>query len=179
MYDLLVVGAGPYGLSIASHAAAAGLTCRVLGRPMATWRDHMPRGMLLESQPWASDLSDPEGRWRLDVYRAFRGMTARHAEPLPLEVFAEYGLWFARNAVPGVDERTVTRVAPCSGGFRAVTEDGETLTARTVALAVGVLPFTAVPAVLCGLPPTLVSHSSDHAGLDGFRGGDVTVLGGG
>ncbi|CAM5664009.1 hypothetical protein SALBM311S_12283 [Streptomyces alboniger] len=31
MYDLLVVGAGPYGLSIASHAAAAGLNLRVLG----------------------------------------------------------------------------------------------------------------------------------------------------
>ena len=38
MYDLLVVGAGPYGLSIASHAAAAGLSLRVLGRPMASWR---------------------------------------------------------------------------------------------------------------------------------------------
>ena len=36
MYDLLVVGAGPYGLSIASHAAAAGLSLRVLGRPMAS-----------------------------------------------------------------------------------------------------------------------------------------------
>lgn len=68
MYDLLVVGAGPYGLSIASHAAAAGLKVRVFGRPMASWRDHMPRGMFLKSEPWASNLSDPERRWRLDVY---------------------------------------------------------------------------------------------------------------
>ncbi|MEU0333250.1 FAD-dependent oxidoreductase [Streptomyces sp. NPDC006193] len=179
MYDLLVVGAGPYGLSIASHAAAAGLDVRVLGRPMASWRDHMPRGMFLKSEPWASNLSDPEGRWRLDVFCAFRGMTARHAEPIPLDVFAEYGLWFARNAVPGVDERTVTRVAARAGGFEAVTEDGQTLTARTLALAVGVLPFTEIPAALRGLPPELVSHSSHHADLDRFRGGDVTVVGGG
>ncbi|MEU2059439.1 FAD-dependent oxidoreductase [Streptomyces sp. NPDC013455] len=179
MYDLLVVGAGPYGLSIASHAAAAGLGVRVFGRPMASWRDHMPDGMFLKSEPWASNLSDPEGRWRLDVFCAFRGMTARHAEPIPLDVFAEYGLWFARNAVPGVDERTVTRLAPCAGGFEAVTEDGETVGARTVALAVGVLPFTEIPAALRGLPPDLVSHSSHHAGLDRFRGRDVTVVGGG
>ncbi|MES9520013.1 FAD-dependent oxidoreductase [Streptomyces capoamus] len=179
MYDLLVVGAGPYGLSIASHATAAGLDVRVLGRPMAAWRDHMPRGMLLASEPWASDLSDPEGRWRLDVFRAFRGTTARHAEPVPLEVFAEYGLWFARNAVPGVDERTVTRVAPRAGGFDTVTEDGETITAQTVALAVGALPFAQVPAALRGLPPELVSHSSGHAGLERFRDRDVTVIGAG
>ncbi|KOV59310.1 FAD-dependent oxidoreductase [Streptomyces sp. MMG1121] len=179
MYDLLVVGAGPYGLSIASHAAAAGLSVRVLGRPMASWRDHMPRGMFLKSEPWASNLSDPEGRWRLDVYCAFRGLPVRHAEPLPLEVFAEYGLWFARNAVLEVDERTVTRVAPGTGGFEAVTEDGETLGARTVALAVGVLPFTEIPGPLRRLPPALVSHSSHHADLDRFRDQDVTVVGGG
>ncbi|MBC7271548.1 MAG: NAD(P)-binding domain-containing protein [Streptomyces sp.] len=179
MYDLLVVGAGPYGLSVAAHAAAAGLSLRVLGRPMASWRDHMPRGMFLKSEPWASSLSDPEGRWRLDAYCAGRGTTARHAEPIPVETFTEYGLWFARNAVPDVDEHQVTRLAPCPGGFEAVLDDGRTLTARTVALAVGVMPFTEIPAALRGLPPALVSHSSHHADLDHLRGKDVTVVGAG
>ncbi|MEU6376638.1 FAD-dependent oxidoreductase [Streptomyces sp. NPDC046909] len=180
MYDLLVVGAGPYGLSIASHAAAAGLKVRVFGRPMASWRDHMPRGMFLKSEPWASHLSDPERRWRLDAYCEGRGMTARHGEPIPVEVFAEYGLWFARNAVPAVDERTVTRVVALRpGGFEAVTDDGEVLPARTVALAVGVMPFVEIPAALKDLSPALVTHSSHHSDLDRFRGKDVTVIGGG
>ncbi|MDW4909615.1 NAD(P)-binding domain-containing protein [Streptomyces sp. ADMS] len=179
MYDLLVVGAGPYGLSIASHAARAGLRLRVHGRPMASWRDHMPQGMYLKSEPWASNLSDPDGRWRLDTYCAGQGVEARHGEPIPLEMFAAYGQWFARNAVPEVDERTVTRVAPVTGGFEAVTEDGETVRARTVALAVGVLPFVEIPAALRGLGPDLVSHSCHHSDLDRFRGRDVTVIGGG
>ncbi|MET7284462.1 FAD-dependent oxidoreductase [Streptomyces sp. NPDC005573] len=179
MYDLLVVGAGPYGLSLASHAAAAGLDVRVLGRPMATWLGHMPRGTLLDSPPWATNLSDPEGRWRLDVFRAFRGAALPDTGPLPLEVFTEYGLWFARNAVPPPDERTVTEVSPCRGGFEARTEDGETLATRTVALAVGLPPFAELPPALRGLPSALVSHSSDHAGLGRFRDRDVTVLGAG
>ncbi|MFK4146346.1 NAD(P)-binding domain-containing protein [Streptomyces sp. NPDC004065] len=179
MYDLLVVGAGPYGLSIASHAADAGLSLRVFGRPMASWRDHMPRGMFLKSEPWASNLSDPRGRWRLDAYCAEQGLTARHAHPIPVEAFASYGLWFARNAVPEVDERTVSRVTHGPGGFTVVTEDGEALRARTVALAVGVMPFVEVPPVLRGLHPALVTHSSHHGDLDRFRGRDVTVIGGG
>jgi thioredoxin reductase len=179
MYDLLVVGAGPYGLSIASHAAAAGLHLRVFGRPMASWRDHMPAGMFLKSEPWASHLSDPGHRWRLDAYCATLGVPARHARPIPVETFADYGLWFARNAVPEVDERMVTRVAPRPGGFEAVTEDGEALSARTVALAVGVTPFVELPAALRALSPDLVSHSSHHGSLDRFRGRDVTVIGGG
>ncbi|MFD7813807.1 FAD-dependent oxidoreductase [Streptomyces sp. NPDC059785] len=179
MYDLLVVGAGPYGLSIASHAAAAGLNVRVFGRPMASWRDHMPRGMFLKSEPWASNLSDPRGRLRLDVYCAGQGVRARHGEPIPVGMFAEYGLWFARHGAPGVDERTVARIGTVPGGFEAVTEDGETLHARTVALAVGVMPFTEIPAALGGLGPSLVSHSSDHGDLARFAGRDVTVIGGG
>ncbi|MGA5202416.1 NAD(P)-binding domain-containing protein [Streptomyces variegatus] len=179
VYDLLVVGAGPYGLSIASHAAAAGLNLRVFGRPMASWRDNMPRGMFLKSEPWASNLSDPAGQWRLDVYCAEHGLTARHAKPIPVEAFAEYGLWFARRAVPEVDERTVTRVAAGPGGFTAVTEDGEEVQARTVALAVGVMPFVEVPQALRGLHPALVTHSSHHSDLDRFRDRDVTVIGGG
>jgi thioredoxin reductase len=179
MYDLLVVGAGPYGLSIASHAAAAGLSLRVFGRPMASWRDHMPRGMFLKSEPWASDLSDPEGRLGLAAYCAERGMEARHGAPVPVEVFASYGLWFARHSVPEVDERMIAGVRPCPGGFEALTEDGETVRARTVALAVGVMPFTEIPAALRGLDPAYASHSSHHGDLDRFRGKDVTVVGGG
>ncbi|WP_406008845.1 NAD(P)-binding domain-containing protein [Streptomyces sp. NBC_00637] len=179
MYDLLVVGAGPYGLSIAAHAAAAGLNLRVFGRPMASWRDNMPGGMFLKSEPWASNLSDPSARWRLDAYCATQGVTARHGEPIPVEMFARYGLWFARNAVPEVDERTVTRIVSRPGGFEAVTADGETVHTRTVALAVGVMPFVEIPAALRGLSPDLVSHSSHHGDLDRFRGRDVTVIGGG
>jgi thioredoxin reductase len=179
MFDLLVVGAGPYGLSIASHAASAGLSLRVFGRPMASWRDHMPRGMFLKSEPWASNLSDPAARWRLDVYGDKRGVSVRHGEPIPVEMFAEYGLWFARNAVPEVDERTIVRISPRPGGFEAVTDDGETVHARTVALAVGVMPFVEIPSALHGASPGLVTHSSHHSSLDRFRGRDVTVIGGG
>ncbi|GAB2906287.1 NAD(P)-binding domain-containing protein [Streptomyces heilongjiangensis] len=179
MYDLLVVGAGPYGLSIASHAAAAGLSLRVLGRPMASWRDHMPPGMFLKSEPWASNLSDPEGRWRLDVYCAEQGVEGGHGRPVPVGVFASYGLWFARNAVPPVDERTVTRLQRRCGGFEALLDDGETVRARTVALAIGVVPFIDIPSAFRGLGPERVSHSSHHHDLGRFRGKDVTVIGAG
>jgi thioredoxin reductase len=48
-----------------------------------------------------------------------------------------------------------------------------------VVLAVGVLPFAHRPAVLAGLAPQVSTHSSEHHRLDGFRGRDVAVVGGG
>ncbi|NLU72567.1 lysine N(6)-hydroxylase/L-ornithine N(5)-oxygenase family protein [Streptomyces sp. HNM0575] len=179
MYDLVVVGAGPYGLSIASHAAAAGLNLRVLGRPMASWRDHMPQGMYLKSEPWSSNLSDPAGTHTLAAYCSARGITVEHGRPLPLGTFTEYGQWFGRRAAPPADEQTVTSVVPCARGFRVETAEGEVLVTRTVVVAVGVMPFVHKPGPLRKLPPALVSHSSHHQDLSRFKDRDVTVVGAG
>lgn len=179
MDDLVVVGAGPYGLSIAAHAAAAGLGVRILGRPMASWRDHMPEGMYLKSEPWSSNLSAPGGRYTLTEYCAAHGMAAEHGTPLPIGTFSEYGLWFARHAAPPVEEATVTEITPQGGGFRIRTAEGPPLLARTVALAVGVMPFVRYPDALRDLPAAHYSHSSGHRDLTRFAGHEVAVLGAG
>ncbi|MER5767667.1 NAD(P)-binding domain-containing protein [Streptomyces sp. NPDC001985] len=179
MYDIAVIGAGPYGLSIAAHAAAAGMSLKVFGRAMASWRDHMPEGMYLKSEPWSSNLSDPSGAHTLRDFGEEHGFDAAHGTPLPIAAFTEYGMWFAEHAVPAVDERTVTLVAPVGDGFRVETADGERVRARTVVLAVGVMPFVNLPGQLAGLPAPHVSHSSGHRDLSGFRDQDVTVLGAG
>ncbi|MEU7551744.1 NAD(P)-binding domain-containing protein [Streptomyces sp. NPDC044571] len=179
MDDLVVVGAGPYGLSIAAHAAAAGLGVRVLGRPMASWRDHMPEGMYLKSEPWSSNLSAPDGRHTLAEYCATRGLVAEHGRPLPIGTFSAYGMWFAHRAAPEVEEVTVTEVTPQGDGFRIRTAEGPPLLARTVALAVGVMPFVHHPRALRDLPPEHASHSSGHRDLARFAGREVAVIGAG
>lgn len=179
MYDLAVIGAGPYGLSVAAHAAAAGMSLRVFGRTMASWRDHMPEGMFLKSEPWASDLSDPAGKHTLGEYAAVQGFEARHGLPLPIGTFTDYGMWFAEHAVPPVDEQSVTHVRAAPGCFRVETAEGEGVEARTVAVAVGVMPFRRVPPQLAGLPAALCSHSSGAKDPGGFGDMDVTVVGAG
>lgn len=58
--DIAVVGAGPYGLSIAAHLRGLGLDFRIFGAPLETWR-RMPRGLQLKSDGFASCLPAPGG----------------------------------------------------------------------------------------------------------------------
>ena len=65
MTQVAIVGAGPYGLSIAAHLRSLGISYRIFGTPLDTWRRHMPAGMALKSDGFASNLSDPDERLRL------------------------------------------------------------------------------------------------------------------
>jgi thioredoxin reductase len=71
----------------------------------------------------------------------------------------------------------VLRRAAC--GFTLTLEDGEDLNARRVVVAVGIGHFAWLPPILEGIPPALVTHSSDHHALDKFADREVAVIGAG
>lgn len=90
-YDVIIIGAGPYGLSAAAHLKRIdGLNIRVFDEPMALWKHHMPAGMFLRSPLCASQhIADPEGKLSFDAYLADRG---NHLPtPIPLNHFIDYG----------------------------------------------------------------------------------------
>src|SRR4030095_3946033 len=72
--DVAIVGAGPYGLSIAAHLLDAKIDALVCGQPMAGWRYHMPKGMYLKSTCDASSLSSPAPGSSLADYCAASGI---------------------------------------------------------------------------------------------------------
>ena len=58
--DVVIIGAGPYGLSAAAHLRTIeGLEVSVFGEPMSFWERNMPIGMLLRSNWTATQISDP------------------------------------------------------------------------------------------------------------------------
>ena len=178
--DVVIVGAGPYGLSLAAHLAAADRDVRVFGRSMETWRDGMPSGMKLKSEGFASSLSDPDGSYTLGHYCAERGIAyAESGWPVPVEVFAAYGEAFARRFVPHLDERKVTGIARSGEDFTVELDDGARIAARHVVLATGIGAFGIQPEQLSTLPQASVSHSSQHADYRQFKGQDVAVIGAG
>ncbi len=178
--DTVIVGAGPYGLSIAAHLSKRGVKFRIYGSPMQNWRSHMPKGMLLKSEGFASSLYDPDSCFTLQRYcEEMKLPYADVGNPVPLEVFAAYGLEFQKRLVPTLEQTDITSISHNSDHFELKTADGKTLRARTVIVATGITHFSYLPPSLVDLPRSHVSHSSQHHDLSSFRGKDVVVLGAG
>ena len=178
--DVAVVGAGPYGLSIAAHLRGLGIPYSIFGRPMYTWREQMPRGMSLKSDGFASNLSAPAKAFTLEKFCQQNQIPYDHSKlPVDIETFISYGQAFQKRHVPDVQEKLVTRLEQSGSGFRIELEDGSVTYANRVVLAVGITHFPYVPEQLANLSLNSLSHSSEHKYPKALADRQVTIIGAG
>lgn len=178
--DLAIIGAGPYGLSLAASLRARGIEHRIFGTPMQTWRTHMPAGMKLKSEGFASSLYDGEGDLTLGAYCGEQAIAYRDTGlPVTLDLFCRYGAAFQSRKVPHLETTDVVSLKHDGLVFRLELANGQNATARRVVISTGISHYEHMPDCLTGLPPALAAHASQHRDLSVFAGKRVAVIGAG
>jgi thioredoxin reductase len=176
-FEVVTIGAGPYGLSAGAHLTSLGVRTQVFGRPMEFWSDKMPAGMLLRSPRVASNIADPADTHRLPDFENAVGLEAQ--SPVPLETFVKYGRWFQGELLPSLDQRRVESVETQNGVFASTLEDGTVVRSRRIVIAAGINPFENIPSQFRALPRDQVTHCYSGFDPDAFSGKKVVVVGAG
>ena len=178
--DLLIIGAGPFGLSMAAHARHLGIDHIIVGEPMRFWQAHMPNGMYLRS---ACDWHlDPEGDDTIEAFLRAQNLGPADVEPLSRDRYLEYAQWFRVRRQIDPWRVLVERLDTADGDnwrFRATLADGRVIAARSVVLAVGFAPFKHVPEDLASLLPSgCVDHTCDLVDFSAVRDQRCLIVGG-
>ena len=174
---LLVIGAGPYGLSTAAHAKRHGIDPLVVGEPMGFWRQNMPERMLLRSgTDWHLDA---DGIDTFETFLAQRGIDPARVPPVPLRTFVEYADWFC--AQTGIRPRPtlVSQLEQVDRQFVVTFEDGRRLRADAVVAAPGIARFPVIPEwAPASLAETRWSHTSALVRFEHLHDARVLIVGG-
>jgi cation diffusion facilitator CzcD-associated flavoprotein CzcO len=147
---------------------------------MESWRKFMPAGMILKSEPFASNLWDPRRRFTLERY--CRGNEIPYqavGRPVKLDVFLKYSDWFRQHTQGSHLDKRVVSLRRSGRGFMLRFADGVALTSRRVVLATGHLAYSVLPPELSHLPEPQVTHSSRMGDVQHYAGRNVTVIGAG
>lgn len=147
---------------------------------MKTWRDYMPPGMLLKSDGFASNLSDPASAFTLGRFCQENGEPYDDRKiPVRLETFVNYGLAFQRSMVPELEDSWVSGIEKNGPGFELTLQGGEKVRPARIILAIGITFYAHVPPELAHLGPDRVLHTSLCCDGGRYRGKKVLVIGAG
>lgn len=177
--NLLIIGAGPFGLAMAARAAHLNIDHVIVGESMSFWRNHMPKGMFLRS---ACDWHlDPQNIHTIVEYVTSQGKTPKDVEPLALDYYLSYVNWF----------QTKKRIRPLphfikalnydkrARQFSAVTGDGSEISATRVVIAPGFKHFAFAPPELTSiLPLQSFRHTCDFVDFKDATGKRFLIVGG-
>ena len=174
--SLLVIGAGPYGLSTAALAQEHGIETIVVGQSMGFWRDHMPERMYLRSGlDWHLD---PSGVHTLASFVEEHAIDNEQLDPIPLQTFLDYCDWFRRTKRLTVRDEVVTNVGRSNGRFEATLAGGERIGADALVCAPGIRHYTNLPDWAASLPPGMGGHTCDLVRFEELAGARVLIVGG-
>jgi len=175
--ELLVIGAGPYGLATAAHAQRQGMETLVLGEPMSFWRENMPAKMMLRSGPdWHMDAAQ---KLTMMAFLEERGTKPEEVDPIPISLFLEYADWFRERAGVAVEQDLVEDLVKPNGRFEATLRSGRRVVADAVVAAPGISRFGVIPDwIERDLSPGSWSHTCNLVNFEELRGKRVLIVGG-
>lgn len=177
MKEVIVIGAGPYGLALGVMLKKCGYDFTILGKPMEFWHNNMPKGTILRSpHDWHID---PTGTYTMESYMSSKGLTKNEVCPLSLATFIDYSEWFLEKADLPIQMDFVTDLSKVNDVFELSLSNRETLCSKKVVCATGYKYFPNLPEdLLQKIPAGHYTHSSEHADFSDLKNRTCLIIGG-
>lgn len=179
--DTVIIGAGPYGLSVASYLSFLEIPHRLIGVPMEFWHTHMSDDLQMRSTLEHTCPSNPDGLALLTdwVTEHVHDIGPRPLATLFPHEFREFMKFFVEHFGISILQRYVRSIDETDHEFLVRLDDGSGIATKNIVIAVGLGGMERTPTWFNGAANGIpIRHSAQAAELE-YSGRSVLVIGGG
>ncbi len=144
--SVLIVGQGPYGLSLANYMEGSGQEFTIVGKPMELWRKHTFTDASLRSDMATSEIAHPKHAYSIQAFRrSENNKQADLTERVTVSEYRRYIDWVFNQITYRRQEDYVQKLFRHKDYYIAVLESGKHIKASKVVVATGVAHHLNIP----------------------------------
>jgi len=178
MIPVLIVGAGPYGLSLANYMSEMGQEFRIIGKPMELWKNHTFSDASLRSDMATSEIAHPRDAYSIKTFRAQLGRdSGSSTERVNVQEYRQYIDWVLKAIPYNIQDEYLKNLSQKQDHFEAELESGDKLLAKQVVIATGVAHHLKIPQEFTEARDVIHSYYTQE--IEALRGKKVLVVGAG
>ncbi|MBT3228416.1 MAG: NAD(P)-binding domain-containing protein [Candidatus Marinimicrobia bacterium] len=178
MIPVLIVGAGPYGLSLANYMSAMGQEFKIIGKPMELWKKHTFSDASLRSEMATSEIAHPQNAYSIQNFRSQNGLDiGKSSERINVREYRQYVDWVLAAIPYKIQPEYLSNLSQRGDCFQAELESGEVLKAKQVVIATGVAHHLNIPSEFSGARDIMHSYYTQE--IEALQGKKVLVVGAG
>lgn len=178
--DVVIIGTGPYGISIANELYHRNVDFMIIGKTFELWQEHTLDTMAIRSDWHTSEIYDPDHKYD------FKEFLKKHYEDydrilrdrIPVDIFRSYLDYVEENLPYDVIEGYVTKLSRKNNGFH-VEVGHELITAKKVIVATGIGAHIHIPESIQALGDDHYIHTWHTNTCKDWKGQDILVIGNG
>ncbi len=178
MMPVLIVGAGPYGLSLANYMYELGQEFKIIGKPMELWKNHTFTDASLRSEMATSEIAHPQRAYSIQNFRDQNGLQrGLPSERIDVREYRQYIEWVLSSLPYEIHEEYLTNLSRGNSFFEARLDSGEVLYAKKVVIATGIAHHLNIPEEFSDAKDVIHSYYTQE--IEALQGKKVLVVGAG
>ncbi|WP_160058227.1 NAD(P)-binding domain-containing protein [Alkalicoccus saliphilus] len=177
---VIIIGAGPYGISLAYELWRKDISFEIIGQPFDLWMKHTMPKMAIRSDRHSSEIYSKDKAFDLTkfIYRHEPKQAKKILKDrLPSELYRDYLRDVLEKLPFPIKKEKVVDVQKTTRSFVCRTESGELLESHSVIVATGIENHKVVPDNLKNNVPVI--HSWDVGDHLSVEAKDILLIGGG
>ncbi len=180
---IFIIGAGPYGISIANALHEKKIPFAIAGKTFSLWYDHTLDTMSIRSDWHSSEIYEPNDKYNVRdfIYNNYTEEEAKKimSYQLPIDVFRKYLRFVESDVKYNVIPQHVVKLSKNGNEFISELENGDKIESEVVIIANGIEAHKHLPETLQKInSPDLIHTWNVHKYTD-WKNKNVLVIGAG